>query len=155
MTGYEVLDSAVKIGLGALIGAVASYLTLCKTHRHEIRRDKILHQRQITERKRLLYLDFLTASSVLTQKYMNTSCNADGEDYFDYQRLYHDVLISSNDEIRIGASNVLYAVNQFIVINKNGQDYELLKKMKEQVNDVLGMFQLLAKQDIESAAFVQ
>lgn len=155
MTGYEVLDSAVKIGLGALIGAVASYLTLCKTHRHEIRRDKILHQRQITERKRLLYLDFLTASSVLTQKYMNTSCNADGEDYFDYQRLYHDVLISSNDEIRTGASNVLYAVNQFIVINKNGQDYELLKKMKEQVNDVLGMFQLLAKQDIESAAFVQ
>ncbi|KAF6625939.1 peptidase M14 [Pantoea sp. EKM10T] len=155
MEWASVVDSAVKIGLGALIAAVASYLTLCKTHRHEIRRDKILHQRQMTERKRLLYLDFLTASSVLTQKYRDTSCNADGVDYFDYQRLYHDVSISSDDEIRLGASNVLYVVNQYIVINKNGQEYELLKKMKEQVNDVLGMFQLLAKQDIESSMSVQ
>jgi hypothetical protein len=39
MTGMEVLDSAVKIGLGALIGAVAGWLTLRSSQTHELQRE--------------------------------------------------------------------------------------------------------------------
>lgn len=36
MAWMEVVDSAVKIGLGALISSVATYLSLRRTHQHEI-----------------------------------------------------------------------------------------------------------------------
>jgi len=36
MAWMEIIDSAVKIGLGALISSVATYLSLLRTHKHEI-----------------------------------------------------------------------------------------------------------------------
>lgn len=39
MTGIEVWDSVVKIGLGALIGGVFSSFGLFKSHRHEFKRE--------------------------------------------------------------------------------------------------------------------
>ena len=37
----EVADSAVKIGLGALITIVGGWITLKLTHRHELRKEAV------------------------------------------------------------------------------------------------------------------
>lgn len=68
MVWAEVVDSAVKIGLGAAIAALASYLTMDRTYEHELNKDNILLHRQLTERKRILYVDYLTTAHILTQK---------------------------------------------------------------------------------------
>ena len=37
-TAFEIVDSAVKIGLGAFISAIATYFVTAKNHAHEIRK---------------------------------------------------------------------------------------------------------------------
>ncbi len=37
-TAFEIIDSAVKIGLGALVSGLSTYMVTRKNHRHEIRK---------------------------------------------------------------------------------------------------------------------
>lgn len=151
MTGYEVLDSVVNIDLVAAIAAVSGYYTLRLTHKHETDKDTRLHHRQISERKCLLYVDYLTTSHVLVQKYRDIQCRADEDDYFAYLRLYHELEIVADDPLRVCAFNLLNAVNEFIVFRKNlitADDRELFRLMRARVDEVVGEFQYLAKQDI-------
>lgn len=153
MTGFEVLDSMVKIGLGALISAGAAYVMHRQNQQHERTKETVLHQRQLAARKKVLYLDFLTTSHVLVQQYRDTQCRADGEDYFAYLRLYHEVEIIANDPLRVCALKLLNAVNQFIVFHKvdrQPDERELFKAMRAQVDAALGEFQFLAKQEIDA-----
>lgn len=148
----EVLDSAIKIGLGAFISACASVAILKRTQKHEIAKDKALHLRELNARKKALYVDFLTASHVLVQKYREEQCRADKEDYFDYLRLYHELIIIADDPLRISAHNLLNAVNQFIVFRKdekNQDDRDLFRAMRAEVDKVVAEFQFLAKQEIQ------
>lgn len=46
MTWLEIIDTAVKIGLGALIGGVFAYLLNKQVHSHEIKRAILLDNRQ-------------------------------------------------------------------------------------------------------------
>src|SRR5690349_6945547 len=39
MTSLEVIDSAIKIGLGAAITAVSAWLTLRASHRHDFKKE--------------------------------------------------------------------------------------------------------------------
>lgn len=158
MEWAAVVDSAVKIGLGAAIAAVSGFYTLRLTHRHETDKDTQLHHRQISERKRLLYVEFLTTSHVLVQKYRDIQCRADGDDYFAYLRLYHELEIVADDPLRICAFNLLNAVNEFIVFRKNlvnDDDHALFRLMRARVDEVVGEFQYLAKQDINGPVPVQ
>jgi len=151
MTWIEVIDSAVKIGLGAMISAVAGFFMLFRNQKHEITKDEALHQRQIAASKKALYVDFLTTSHVLVQKYRDNQCRADGEDYFSYLRLYHELEIIANDPLRICAFNLLNAVNHFITLPKGDmQDNEIFRAMRGEVDNKIGEFQYLAKQDINA-----
>lgn len=158
MTYVDVLDSFVKIGSGAIVGALASYITLRSNQKHEIAKDITLHQRQISASKKLLYVDFLTTSHVLVQKYRDIQCRADEEDYFAYIRLYHELEIVADDPLRICAFNLLNAVNEFIVFHKadrDADDREIFRMMRARIDEVIGEFQYLAKQDIDGPVLVQ
>jgi len=152
MTWIEVLDSAVKIGLGAIISAAAGFLMLFRNQKHELTKDEALHQRQVAAGKKSLYVDFLTTSHVLVQKYRDSQCRADGEDYFSYLKLYHELEIIADDPLRVCAFQLLDAVNVFIVLRKGEmQDEELFRAMRGAVDSKIGEFQYLAKQDINSS----
>ena len=88
---------------------------------------------------------------MLTQKYRDVSCNAQGEDYIDYLNIYNHLQIISNDNIRLGAFNLFNAVNQFIVISKNQQDRQLLRDMRSRIDANTGEFQYIAREDVKGA----
>lgn len=158
MEWTEVVDSVVKIGLGAAIAALASYFTLGRTYEHELNKDNLLQQRQLTERKRLLYVDHLTTSHVLVQKYRDIQGTADGDDYFSYLKLYHELQIVAEDPLRICAYNLLNAVNDFVCSHKednNAGDRELFRNMRKKIDEEIGKFQYLAKQDIDGPVPVE
>jgi len=155
MEWTSVVDSAVKIGLGAAIAAIASYGMLRRTQKHEVEKDTAQQRRALIERKRALYLDFLTTSGVLTQKYVRTVCTFDGEDYFAYQRLYHEVQISAGEEIRDKAIDVLIAVNAFLILNKVQADEDLYSTKKMDVSREVSGFELLAREELDGLMRVQ
>lgn len=48
-TGLEILDSAIKIGLGALIGGITTYWTTKLNHTRELDKGRIIRRREIFE----------------------------------------------------------------------------------------------------------
>ncbi|WP_227503003.1 hypothetical protein [Raoultella terrigena] len=56
----DVVDSAVKIGLGALITIVGGWITLKLTHRHEIRKEALSQRlRDIDKKQIAMSISFL------------------------------------------------------------------------------------------------
>ncbi|EFE95291.1 hypothetical protein [Serratia odorifera] len=113
-----VADSAVKIGLGALITIVGGWITLKLTHRHEIRKEAIVQRLLDIEKKTDRYIDFLSSSQLLMQKYLYDSCDPGGEDYTDYMRLHNIVSLTSTSELRFYAFDTQAKVSQFILLRK-------------------------------------
>ncbi|WP_418230116.1 hypothetical protein [Citrobacter freundii] len=54
----DVADSAVKIGLGALITIIGGWVTLKLTHRHEIRKEALAQRLRDIDKKTDRYIDF-------------------------------------------------------------------------------------------------
>ncbi|EOV9576584.1 peptidase M14 [Cronobacter sakazakii] len=114
----EVADSAVKIGLGALITIVGGWITLKLTHRHELRKEAVAQQLRDIDKKTDRYIDFLSASQTLMQKYLYESCDPGGEDYTYYMRLHNIVSVTSSYELRRYAFDTQVKVSQFILQRK-------------------------------------
>ena len=114
----EVADSAVKIGLGALITIVGSLITLKLTHRHETRKETVAQLLRDIDKKTDRYIDFLSSSQTLMQKYLYESCDPGGEDYIYYMRLHNIVSLTSSSELRIYAFDTQAKVSQFILLGK-------------------------------------
>ncbi|BCU57720.1 peptidase M14 [Enterobacter kobei] len=114
----DVADSAVKIGLGALITIVGGWITLKLTHRHEIRKEAVAQRLRDIEKKTDRYIDFLSSSQLLMQKYLYDSCNPGSEDYTDYMRLHNVVSLTSTSELRAYAFDTQAKVSQFILLRK-------------------------------------
>ncbi|HDT5122354.1 TPA: peptidase M14 [Escherichia coli] len=114
----EVADSAVKIGLGALITIIGGWITLKLTHRHEIRKEAVAQRLRDIEKKTDRYIDFLSSSQLLMQKYLYDSCDPGGEDYTDYMRLHNIVSLTSSSELRVYAFDTQEKVSQFILLRK-------------------------------------
>lgn len=151
MGGFEVLDTAVKIGLGALISGVTAVITLKLNQKHEISKENEQHKRQLAASKKILYIDFLTASHVLIQKYRDTQCMADTEDYFAYIRLYNELQIIANEPLKICAFHLMNAVNKSIVFRKtnmDADDMDSLRIMRKEVHDRIGEFQYNVKEEL-------
>ncbi|WP_210476480.1 MULTISPECIES: peptidase M14 [Pantoea] len=146
MEWVEVADSAVKIGLTALITSVASYLVLKKNHRHEMDKESRALKQAKAEESKANYSQFLTYSLILTQKYRDVSCDAQGSDYIEFLNIYNRIQITSHNSISLGAFNLLCAVNEFIVIRKNEQDRELLRSLRKRIDLRIGEFQCLARE---------
>ncbi|HHJ4449564.1 TPA: peptidase M14 [Raoultella ornithinolytica] len=114
----DVADNAVKIGLGALITIVGGWVTLKLTHSHEIRKEAVAQQLRNIDKKTDRYIDFLSSSQLLMQKYLYESCDPCGEDYTDYMRLHNIVSLTSSPELRVYAFDTQAKVSQFILLRK-------------------------------------
>ncbi|EIY5092243.1 peptidase M14 [Klebsiella quasipneumoniae] len=148
MTKLEVIDSALKIGLGSLITAVSGYIILLLTQKHEIAKEEKTTAYKLNEHKKWLYVELLTQSQILVQTYYDNASNGKGEDYLNYLRIYNEVQIVTNNEIRHAAFELLTAVQQFIVIRKEGQERNLLLEMRKRIDKAIAFFQCVANKDL-------
>lgn len=123
----EVADNAVKIGLGSLITILGGWLTLRLTHQHEIKKNEYEQRLKEIDKKTERYVDFLSISQLLMQRYLYESCDPRSEDYTEYMRLHNIVSISSTPEIRLLAFDTQAKVSQFILVRKPNEDIDFYR----------------------------
>lgn len=87
----DVADNAVKIGLGSALTILGGYLTLKLSQQHELRKEALIQRRKDFEVKVERYVNFLSCSRMMLQKYMMSSLRHDCEDYIEYTRLHETV----------------------------------------------------------------
>jgi hypothetical protein len=118
LTLTDVIDSAAKIGLGAIISAVAGYTILRKTHRFEVdsRKEAFFYKSQ--EERKSVYIDFSAQSHALIQKYTYAWCDSTKDDYKDYLTVFSRLQILCSDSIKVVASEAFNAITVFIIFNK-------------------------------------
>ncbi|ECF2367228.1 peptidase M14 [Salmonella enterica subsp. enterica serovar Mountpleasant] len=134
----DVADSAVKIGLGALITIVGGWITLKLTYLHEIRKEAVAQRLRDIDKKTDRYIDFLSSSQLLMQKYLYESCDPGGEHYTDYMRLHNIVSLSSSSELRVYAFDTQAKVSQFILLRKPS---DLIDSYRNAARDSVSMLQ--------------
>lgn len=136
----DVADSAVKIGLGALITIVGGWTTLKLTHRHEIRKEAVAQVLRDMDKKTDRYIDFLSSSQTLMQKYLYESCDPGGEDYTDYMRLHNIVSLTSSPELRVYAFDTQSKVSQFILLRKPNE-LEVIDSCRDAARNAVSLLQ--------------
>lgn len=150
LTPLDVLDTAIKIGLGSLITAISALTVLKKTQSHEERKELKDHYYKTQKERKIKYIELLSQSQSLVQGYLKSPCSCQGDDYRNYLSIYNEVQIISPDHIRIASFELLTAVNQFIVFD-HSREFELSIKMRKAVNDYVGKLQKLAQEDVTKA----
>ena len=147
LTPLDILDTAIKIGLGSLITAISGLVVLKKTQTHEEKKELKDHYYKAQEERKTKYITFLSQSQSLVQGYLMSPCNCQGDDYKNYLKIYSEVQIISPDHIRMSSYELLSAVNQFIIFD-HSREIEISKEMRKTVNDKIGIFQKLAQEDV-------
>lgn len=148
LTWINVVDTAVKIGLGALISALAAYLALIKSQSHEDQKETRAHFYKLQEEKKSKYVELLVQSQELIQANLYTSCAPDSVGYKKYLRGFNEVQIISSDPIRLAAFNLVSDVQAFIFLNKNQQEIELVDKMAASAREKVSIFQKVAQDEV-------
>lgn len=147
-TWIDVTDNAVKIGLGSLIALASSWLTLKHAQNHENKKQALAQIIKDIEDKTKRYVDFLTTSQSLMQRYLFTQCNGSSDDYLNYLRLHNEISITSDDFIREHAFKLQLAVSSFILYNKS-DDNELINKLRDSGRNEVSKFQYIAYAELE------
>lgn len=146
MTWVDVADTAIKIGLGAVIAAVSGYIALKRTQSFEMGKKKAeAFNKQLEERK-IAYIEFSALSSTLIKKYDHASCEPSGDDYIAYLTLHSKIQILACDGIRKCMGEAFNSVSAFILSNTT--EYELKDKLREKAKNSIAVFQMYAQQDI-------
>ncbi|MBW3196092.1 hypothetical protein [Marinobacter nauticus] len=114
LTWIGVVDTTVKISLGAAISAVFGYFVLVKKQEHENDQEQRRFFYSLQEEKKSKYVEFLSLSQKLIQTYLYTSCSPASDDYNQYLRAFNELQIISNDTIRVKAYEAMYSVQSFI-----------------------------------------
>ncbi|KGD61621.1 hypothetical protein T9A_01570 [Alcanivorax jadensis T9] len=148
LTLLQVIDTAVKIGLGALISGGAAFLTLIKSQQHEDRKEAKANFYRLQEEKKTKYVDLLAKSQELIQQHLYSSCAPDSESYRDYLRTFNEVQIISSDPIRVAAFNMVSDVQVFIFLNKNNQELALVDGMVASARKKVSVFQKVAQEEV-------
>lgn len=144
----NVADTAVKIGLGALISALAAYFALIKSQSHEDLKETKTHFYKLQEEKKSKYVELLVQSQELIQSHLYSSCAPASEDYKNYLRAFNEVQIISNDPIRLAAYNLVSDVQAFIFLNKNQQEIDLVDNMVGAAREKVLVFQKVAQDEV-------
>lgn len=79
------------------------------------------------EKKTERYIEFLSYSQMLMQKYLYVSCAPDSDDYINYMRLHNIVSIISTQEIRLLFFDTQSKVSQFILVRKPNEDIDIYR----------------------------
>nr|WP_315482792.1 hypothetical protein [uncultured Undibacterium sp.] len=148
LTYIEVIDTAIKIGLGSIITAISGYFVLKNTQDNEAIKEQRNRFYKIQEQKTEIYVSFLAQSHALVQAHLLTTCNCNTEEYIAYLKTYSQLQISSSNKVRVSAYEVFKSVNEFIIVNKAGIERELEKAIRKSVNDSTGNFQAVAQEEI-------
>jgi hypothetical protein len=153
LTLIEVLDSAVKIGLGAVITVYAGFLTLKKTHSFESlkRKEEFFYKKQ--DERKSAYVDFSILSHSLIQQFEFGWCDSSGDDYKEYIVAFNNVQIISPDLVRKTVGETFNAVTTFICLNKMNQSNDenmsnMHKGLKTEAQFKIATFQSIAQQDV-------
>jgi hypothetical protein len=148
LTWISVIDTAVKIGFGALITAASGYLVLVKTQSHE--ESKELKERfyKLQDEKKSKYVELLAQSQELVQSYLFIASEPGSEAYKLYLRTFNEVQIISNDEIRTAAFNMMSDVSYFIILRKNEQETALVDSMIKSAREKVSIFQKIAQLEV-------
>ena len=145
LSWLNIIDTAIKIGLGSLITAVSGYLVLKRNQSHEETKETRNYYYKQQEEKKKTYVEFLSQSQSMVQSYLLTSCPGNTDDYKTYLRAFNDAQIISSDEVRMAAYQLLSAVQEIVVINKNGLESDLAKKLRLRVDENIGIFQKIVQ----------
>lgn len=143
----SIVDTIVKIGLGSFITAASGYRMILINQTHENNKEQRAKFYDQQNERKSIYVKFMTLAQLLTQKYLYSSCSCDTEEYNIYLGAYGELQIISAEKVRVAAYNYHYAVNQFIVANKNGMSVSDKKIYRNELNESLGHFQLVANED--------
>jgi hypothetical protein len=148
LTWIHVVDTAVKIGLGAVISALAAYFALIKSQSHEDLKEARDYFYKLQEEKKSKYIELLAQSQALIQSHLYTSSYPDSEAYKTYLRTFNEVQIISSDPIRIAAFNLVSDVQTFIFLNKNQQEIDLVDKIVASAREKVSIFQKVAQHEV-------
>lgn len=148
MTKFELADSAIKIGLGALISAVSGFFIMYFTQKYEIKKENTNNLRKEIDHKKWLYVEFLTNSQTLVQNYHDSISDGKGMDYLSYLRIYNEVQVISGGDVRDCTSNILGLVQDFIFIKKDAEAKSSLSMKKVSINNALAEFQRVANNNL-------
>ena len=155
LTWINLADTAIKIGLGALITGISGYLVIRKNHDFETYKIKTELAVKNVEDKKLKFIEFLAQSQSLVQNYMYETYDPKGDDFKSFLRVYNEIQVVSSSMVRHAAYELHIAVYEFIQRNKNhdGTETEIavLKELKDNVNNKLGIFQGIVNQQITEA----
>lgn len=143
-----VADTAIKIGLGALIAAVSGYVGLIKSQKHE--NDKFKRERfyRLQQEKKEKYLELLVQSQDLIQSHLYISSSPDSIACKDYIRAFNEAQLLSEDSIRVPAFEMYSAVEAFVYLHKDQQDKELIDSMVRSAREKVSIFQKVAQVEV-------
>ncbi|UQG58570.1 hypothetical protein MIH18_12425 [Marinobacter sp. M3C] len=148
LTWINVVDTAVKIGLGALISAIAAYIALIKSQSYEDKKEARAHFYKRQEEKKIKYVELLAQSQELIQSHLHKSCPPDSDSIKKYLRAFNEVQIISSDAIRVAAYNLISDVQSFACLNKEQQEIELMSKMVASAREKISYFQKVAQDEV-------
>ncbi len=148
LTWINVVDTAVKIGLGATISALSGYIVLIKSQRHEIHKEQRKFFYNLQEEKKSKYVEFLFLSQKLTQTYLYTSCSPSSDDYSQYIRSFNELQIVSDDTIRIKAFDIMHSVQLFSCMNKTNLEPKIKDEILADTREKISLFQKIVQQEV-------
>ncbi|WP_082546039.1 hypothetical protein [Rhodanobacter sp. Root627] len=144
----SVVDTAVKIGLGAMISAVSGYLVLKKKQSHDEQKEAREQFYKLQEEKKSKYVELLVQSQDLIQSHLFSSCTPDSDSYKNYLRAFNNVQIISTDEVRLVAFNLVTDVQGFVFLNKSQQEKQLVDGMVKSAREKVSIFQKFAQEEV-------
>lgn len=147
----NVVDTAVKIGLGAFIATFAAYITVIKNHSYEREKELRTVFYKLQEEKKAKYVELLVLSQELIQDHLYSSCSPGADIYKKYFRAFNEVQIISGDAIRVAAYSLVADVQSFASLNKNQQELKLVDGMLASARDKLFCFQKLAQLEVSES----
>jgi hypothetical protein len=152
MTSFEVIDTAVKIGMGAIIAGFFGSRLQNKQFTHEsIKRKEEQFYRRQDERK-TQYLEFFAMSYSLLHKYEFTVGDKTSEDYTSYLKALASVQLIASEPLRFKALSVANSI--IFCVNDACGDTDLSQSLRDNAKLQLALFEALAQKDV-TADFVE
>lgn len=147
----EVVDTAIKIGLGAVIAGISGYVALIKSQSYELKKGRRARFLDLQSEKKSKYVEFLAQSQILIQTHIAKMANLESDAYLTYLRSFNEIQILVGDELRMAAYEVSLSVTNFIIWNKENPDNEAFQTLKSDALNKIGYFQKLAQSDVTQA----
>lgn len=147
----EVVDTAIKIGLGAVIAGISGYVALIKSQSHELKKERRARFFDLQTEKKSKYVEFLAQSQILIQTHIDKIANLESDAYLTYLRSFNEIQILAGDELRIAAHDVFSYTTNFAIWNKDNQTQDISEKLKSDALNKIGYFQKLAQSDVTQA----